>query len=379
MTDKVIISRLEDLPPVPCTLGGMEWNPTGLWRYLTPTPRDKAAPCGAACPAGNPLPEVMARLAQGRADAALAALLENNPLPGVTGRLCYHPCQRDCLRAGVDRALPLQTLERWLADHGQVKARPSKARGARVAVLGAGPAGLTCAYLLGRQGLRISLFDPAPQAGGFLRGAKGLPASVLSREVRRLKDLGGIEMILGQAAEPGLRGSAFDLVVLDSTAHSKSSPEAKALADWAQAVKDAPLLRVEAKGFKTSQVAHAVALGQELAARARAMLAGEEYAPPPDMEVVEAQAIKLDRFAPEKPRKKPPARLDAARAAHEAGRCMSCGRCNQCQECVLYCPDACLALEGRAIKVDLAHCKGCGICAQECPRGVISMQAEAGS
>ncbi len=65
------------------------------------------------------------------------------------------------------------------------------------------------------------------------------------------------------------------------------------------------------------------------------------------------------------------------RARYEAARCMSCGRCNLCQECALFCPDAYIALarDGQAIQVDLEHCKGCGICAQECPRGVIGMEA----
>ncbi|MFH1058269.1 MAG: hypothetical protein V1797_06245, partial [Pseudomonadota bacterium] len=119
MSPKVTITRVEDLPPVPCTLGGMDWNPTGLWRYLTPTPQDKAAPCAAACPADNPIPQLMALWAAGQAGAALDLLLATNPLPGVTGRLCFHPCQPACLRRKVDRGLPIQGLERWAADQGR--------------------------------------------------------------------------------------------------------------------------------------------------------------------------------------------------------------------------------------------------------------------
>lgn len=380
MSPKVTITRVEDLPPAPCTLGGMDWNPTGLWRYLTPTPQDKAAPCHGACPAGNPIPQLMALWAAGQAEAALGLLLTTNPLPGVTGRLCFHPCQPACLRRQVDRALPIQGLERWAAGQGRAKLRPVRPRGARVAVAGAGPAGLTCAYLLGRQGFRVTLHDPAQAAGGFLSGAKGLPATVLRAEVERLARLAGVKLALGSgcsAAEicGGKPGPA--LVVVDDSAHAASA--AWPIPD--PAMGGAPLIRSGAgrggKGFKPSQVALAIGLGRELAAQALAALAGADYAPPPALPVVDAAAVKLARFTPEKPARKAPARLDADRARYEAGRCMSCGTCNLCQQCVLFCPDACLALDpaGAGVRVDLEHCKGCGICAEECPRGVISMEA----
>ena len=388
MSGKVIIRSPEELPPVPCTLGGMEWNPTGLWRYLTPNFKEKAAPCAAACPAGNPIARIMALMAEGREREALEALLEVNPLPGVTGRLCYHPCQKPCLRRQVDRALPVQLLERWAADHGQ--ARPARRRltGPDVAVIGAGPAGLTCAYLLARRGCRVTLWDPAPEAGGFLRGTGGLPAAVLKREIGRLQALSGVLFALG--GECGPRevlhcASPPALVVLDDRAHPAKSPEALRVADaWeggGAAEAGGAVLRPDAdqgfKGYKPSQVAHAVGLGRELAERAAALLEGRDYQPPEPLAVVGPDEVRAGRFMPEKPPHKPPTRLDAQRARNEAARCMSCGACNLCQQCVLFCPDACLGLspDSKTVQVDLEHCKGCGICAQECPRGVIDMEA----
>lgn len=379
MSPKVTIARVDDLPPVPCTLGGMDWNPTGLWRYLTPAPRDKAAPCHAACPANNPIPQLMALWARGQGEAALDLLLAANPLPGVTGRLCFHPCQPACLRRKVDRALPVQGLERWAADQGQTRLRPVRPKGQAVAVVGAGPAGLTCAYLLGRQGLRVTLYDPAAQAGGFLVGAKGLPAKILKTEVERLVRLAGIKLVLNSECAPeaiagGRPGPA--LVVIDDSAHPASAawpiPEPAGGAAWLRAGAGR-----DGKGFKASQAALAVGLGQALAAQALARLAGQEQATAAAPEMVDEAAVKPERFAPERPPRKPPARLDAKRARQEAGRCLSCGACNLCQQCVLFCPDACLGLDpdGAGVRVDLAHCKGCGICAQECPRGVISMEA----
>ena len=388
MSSKVIIRSPEELPPVPCSMGGMDWNPTGLWRYFAPQPQDKAAPCFSACPAGNPLPEIMALLAKGKKDAALDLLLQANPLPGVTGRLCFHPCQPSCLRKKVDRGLPIQNLERWAADQANVKLKAPKARGPQVAVIGAGPVGLTCAYLLGRNGMKVTLYDPGSKAGGFLRGAKGLPASVLNKELRRLVRISGIRLELGAGCAPEqvcLGRTPPALVVIDDYAYAKGTAQAKAMQEtWPRKgllLGKGTLLRPENKprfkGFKPSQVALAVGMGQELAQKALAILQGGKYTQPPKLEPVSKDAVKPERFAPEKPLRKAPVRLDEERARYEAARCMSCGTCNLCQECVLFCPDVCIALAESedAVQVDLEHCKGCGICAQECPRGVISMEA----
>jgi Pyruvate/2-oxoacid:ferredoxin oxidoreductase delta subunit len=383
MREKVLIRSLGELPPVPCTVDGMDWNPTGLWRYLAPVMREKAAPCTGACPAGNPLPRMMAALAAGEPGLALAALMEANPLPGVTGRLCYHPCQRDCLRREVDRALPIQALERFAADRAPEPrpAPPPPAGAARVAVLGAGPAGLTCAYLLGRAGLAVAVHDPAQAAGGFLAGAKGLPPRALAREVRRLAACAGLELRPG-----GLEGEPWNgaaLVVADETSHAPGSPEALAVARAAERAQEAGarLVRPQTEpgfaGFKPAQAAHAVGLGQRLAAEAREALG--LAAPPAAPEPLAREAVHTGRFAPEKPAKKQPAApLRPQRARSEAARCLSCGRCNLCQDCALFCPDACMGLDaaGAAPAVDLEHCKGCGICAHQCPRGVITMEAE---
>jgi Pyruvate/2-oxoacid:ferredoxin oxidoreductase delta subunit len=388
MSSKVIVRSPQELPPVPCSMGGMDWNPTGLWRYLTPEPRDKAAPCTGACPAGNPIPEIMALLAEGKKDAALDLLLETNPIPGVTGRLCFHPCQPGCLRKKVDRALPIQNLERWAADQGSSKLKPPKAKGLKVAVIGAGPVGLTCAYILGRKGHKVTLYDPAVKAGGFLRGAKGLPASALNSELRRLVKASGIKLETGAGCAPDqifLGSSTPALVIVDDFAHARGSKEAGAMeAAWPRkglVLGKAALLRPQSKprfkDYKPSQVALAVGMGRELADRALAMLKGAKYVKPDKPEMVAKDAVKAGRFTPEKPLRKASARMDGERVRYEALRCMSCGRCNLCQECVLFCPEPCIALaeSNDAVQVDLEHCKGCGICAEECPRGVISMEA----
>jgi 2-oxoacid:acceptor oxidoreductase gamma subunit (pyruvate/2-ketoisovalerate family) len=178
----------------------MAFNRTGLWRNVSPLHREGIAPCAAACPIGASSPRVWQRLAAGDVDGALALLLQVNPLPGITGRVCPRFCESACHRAGLDSAVAIRDLERFLADHGTAAA-PSPPKGTRgeVAVIGAGPAGLSAAYHLRRLGYGVTLFEAAGEAGGVLRSgipAYRLPRAVLDREVTRV-EASGVRMKLG--------------------------------------------------------------------------------------------------------------------------------------------------------------------------------------
>ncbi len=93
---------------MPLTVEDMTWNKTGTWRLLTPKVQGKMSPCRAACPIGQPIANIMSAVSEGDWNRALQMLLEINPLPGVTGRLCYHPCQAKCLRKELDRPVSIQ-------------------------------------------------------------------------------------------------------------------------------------------------------------------------------------------------------------------------------------------------------------------------------
>ena len=149
------IESLSELPTMPSTIGTMAWNQTGDWRYLTPLVANKLAPCSQNCPAGIPISDYLSAVKKGDIQSGLMVLLGRNPLPGLTGRLCYHPCQTKCVRRKIDRAISIQKIERFLADLGtDVKIEKSEKTDKQVTVIGSGPLGLSCAFYLGCWGCR---------------------------------------------------------------------------------------------------------------------------------------------------------------------------------------------------------------------------------
>jgi heterodisulfide reductase subunit A len=161
-----------------------------------PVQRHMLPPCNAACPAGNDVEGFMSLLQERKWDAALDLLLATNPLPSVTGRICNSPCEASCNRGSFDQSVSIKMLERALADYG--KENPPKLMGTsrhkeRVAIVGSGPAGLSCAYHLARKGFQVTVFERQTEIGGMLRygiPAYRLPKDVLNNDVRRLQAWG---------------------------------------------------------------------------------------------------------------------------------------------------------------------------------------------
>ena len=228
MQPKKIIQSLSELPTMPCTIGTMAWNETGDWRYLTPLIANKLAPCSQNCPVGIPIPSYLNALRNGSVQRGLALLLVHNPLPGLTGRLCYHPCQTKCLRKEVDRAISIQKIERFLADIGtEVKIEKSKIADKRVVVVGSGPLGLSCAFYLSFRGCQVAILDPSNQAGGALLDLSPgkIEPQVLANEINRLVLLADIKLETGAAIDfeaPGASLSKADLIILDPTGLSEN-------------------------------------------------------------------------------------------------------------------------------------------------------------
>ncbi len=167
---------------------------TGSWRTARPVYQVRPSPCHAACPAGENPRDYLARMAEANPRAAWETLVAFNPLPAITGRVCEHPCESACNRGQFDAAIAIHNVERWLGDEA-VRAAwdyplPAPAAEApEVAVVGAGPAGLSCAYHLLRLGIRATVIDRLPEAGGTLRTALPcyrLPREVLDAEIGRL-------------------------------------------------------------------------------------------------------------------------------------------------------------------------------------------------
>ena len=146
----------------------------------------RTSPCEAACPLGNGIQQVHTLLAAGETDKALARLHARNPFPGITGRICPHPCEGKCNRCGYDEGVAIHALERFAADAGRDPGlTPLPPTGKRVAVVGSGPAGLTAARFAALLGHAVTVYESAPVMGGTPRQAVPdfrLPKDVVDRE-----------------------------------------------------------------------------------------------------------------------------------------------------------------------------------------------------
>jgi len=172
-------------------------NHTGSWRTVRPEYVHRLPPCNHACPAGEDIQGWLSYAENGDYEAAWRALTENNPLPAVMGRVCYHPCESACNRAMLDSAVGINSVERFLGDlaiaNGWRFAPPAVKTGKNVLVVGAGPSGLSAAYHLARRGHAVTIKEAGPLPGGMIRFGipkYRMPRDVLDAEVERITDLG---------------------------------------------------------------------------------------------------------------------------------------------------------------------------------------------
>ncbi len=172
-------------------------NKTGSWRQERPVYIHRLPPCNHACPAGEDIQQWLYHAESGDYETAWRTLVEDNPLPGVMGRVCYHPCETACNRGQLDETVGIHGVERFLGDeaikHGWRLARDAEPSGKRVLVVGAGPSGLSAAYHLARRGHAVTIREAGPWAGGMMRFGiprYRLPRDVLDAEVQRIVDLG---------------------------------------------------------------------------------------------------------------------------------------------------------------------------------------------
>jgi thiosulfate reductase/polysulfide reductase chain A len=153
------------------------------------------APCKNACPAGLDIQGYIALIRKGQYKEALDVIKYDIPLPGVIGRICNHPCEAVCERGLHDAPVAICALKRFVADQVQDDIPPPKIefRKEKVAIIGSGPAGLTCAYYLIKQGYPVTIFEALPVAGGMLAASipeYRLPQDILRKELKSITDLG---------------------------------------------------------------------------------------------------------------------------------------------------------------------------------------------
>lgn len=182
---------------------------TGTWRAALPVYQEPDSPCHQACPVDGQIARWMQQARAGDWHGAWLTLTENNPFPAIAGRVCHHPCESACNRAGYDAPLAVCALERHVGDRalaeGWRHAPAPVAHPQRIAVVGGGPSGLSAAYQLRRLGYAVTIFEAQPELGGLLRDGippYRLPRAVLDGEIARLLEL-GIEVRCGAPVATG--------------------------------------------------------------------------------------------------------------------------------------------------------------------------------
>ena len=189
------------------------------------------SPCENSCPLHMNIPRFLQLYKEGRIEDAFLSVILDNPLPASTGRVCQHPCDDRCRRAAIDDAVNMRDVHRLIADSvllsnrfdamvERVMARKAEPTGREIAIVGAGPTGLACAYYLALLGHTVTVYDSRPAAGGMLRYALPeyrLPKKVLDKEIELIERLGvkfqfnvnvGVDMTLNDLAHQ------FDAVFL---------------------------------------------------------------------------------------------------------------------------------------------------------------------
>ncbi len=157
------------------------------------------APCKATCPAHVSIQGFVALINDGRHEEALKLFKEEHPFPGICGRVCHHPCESECTRAQVDQSLAVRELHRFLGDfeleREEMYIPPPKVskRSEKIAVIGSGPAGVTAAYELLRQGYHVTIFEKQDEPGGMMRYGipeYRLPRDILANEIKVVEKMG---------------------------------------------------------------------------------------------------------------------------------------------------------------------------------------------
>jgi NADPH-dependent glutamate synthase beta subunit-like oxidoreductase len=395
-------------------------------RYL-----EKEPPCAHRCANGNDIREILVAIAQakdyGRTndrafELGWLQITTHNPFPAICGRICPHGCENGCNRKSKDGAVAVHDVERFLGDFGverKLTLGPPKAvRSERIAILGAGAAGLSCGYHLAMEGFRVTVFEAFPQPGGVFRYGvpeSQLPREVLDAEIQRVLDLGvelkcdcavgwdiSAEQVQAEyqatfvgggvqrASHDALSGTAF-LNLINHGEHFAFGPKVAIVGEGLLAVDTARVCQRLGAQIVTDGADTVIECnelepqhyGPEALRSGKGRLAADDIiarlTSVTPMKVsagtmITADKMKLDWY-PASPRRESTSPLSEAEVLEEAKRCMSCGMCMDCETCWMYCTTNCFVKlpKGEHYKLKLEMCNGCRKCAEACPCGYVEM------
>ena len=201
---------------------------TGPVRQQEPVYVNSIPPCNHACPAGENIQAWLDKAQAGEFEEAWRILVQNNPMPSIHGRVCYHPCESACNRGEVDQPVSIHAVERFLGDlalaAGWLPEIAAETSGKKILVVGAGPSGLSAAFHLRMMGHEVEIRDAGPMAGGMMRfgiPAYRMPREVLDGEVDRIVKM-GVKLTLNHKVDDVMKEKeegGFDAVFMAIGAH----------------------------------------------------------------------------------------------------------------------------------------------------------------
>ncbi len=201
---------------------------TGSIRKSKPEYVHFLPPCNQACPAGENIQEWLSLAQEGKVEDAWRKLTEQNPLPAIHGRVCYHPCENSCNRKDLDTSVSIHAVERFLGDEAlknDWQYTPiTFSSGKKIMIVGAGPSGLSAAYHLRKLGHEVTIFEAGPVAGGMMNfgiPAYRMPRNILQAEIKRIENF-GVKIVLNYKVQDILEekeNGGFDAVFVAIGAH----------------------------------------------------------------------------------------------------------------------------------------------------------------
>lgn len=215
--------NLKDLPRVPFWTQPMSNHKTGNWRVLTPSYVEKTPPCSSNCPAGTDVRAFIRLASEKKFDEAYETIYEHNPFPSTCGRVCPHFCEQNCNRIELDEGLNVGSIERFLGDlsFGRKIKKNKVIHKEKIAIIGAGPAGLTAALRLTQKGYATTVFEALPYAGGMMRTGIPqfrLPEIILDKEIKVIEDE-GVKILLNKKVTVKELEKDYDAIVVAVGSH----------------------------------------------------------------------------------------------------------------------------------------------------------------
>jgi len=221
-----MIKLKTDLTQIPDLTGHS--SGTGPTRIQKPEYKDFLPPCNHVCPAGENIQAWLGLAQVGRFKEAWEKLTEENPMPAIHGRVCYHPCETSCNRSYMDTSVSIHAVERFLGDLSIEQnwsfPKPAIQTGKKILIIGAGPSGLSAAYHLARVGHEVMVYEAGPVPGGMMNfgiPAYRLPRNILRSEIKHIEDM-GVRFKLNYKVEDVLaekNAGGFDAVFIAIGAH----------------------------------------------------------------------------------------------------------------------------------------------------------------